>query len=119
MTDHPDPSPSLPEQEGYRLRLNNLLQSPGRQGQELKWAKPWSEGPDHKPTWNVTCQRLFHFSPCLLDPYLQSTVNGVNYGPCKGGTVSAAKEEAARLVFRHLLYEEAMPVIQRRLNPSP
>lgn len=51
----------------------------------------------------------------LLYPYIPSAVDGEDYGRGAGNTLMGAKNHAARVVFRRLLYEEAMPLIERRL----
>ena len=83
------------------MQLNNLLQANGGIGR-LRWGLPIRGGPDDRPSWTI---EAFRQSPNhLAYPHLTPLiVDGMGYGCGTGGTLGAAKEEAARQVLRHLL----------------
>jgi len=112
----PSSSPSLGE-HGFRQRLNNLLQS--HRCVDKLTSHTWGGMSKGRPIWFARYTCPFHFSPRLLDAYLQPTVDGRVHGQSRGlETAKKAREEAARNVYRQLLWEEVKPVIQHRLNKS-
>jgi len=118
MNNHPAPAshPSTPGPE-YRLELNNRLQRRGWKAR-LTWDQDVSYGPGHNLTWRSVCRCPFHFSPYLVDSHLWLIVDGVEYGRGEGRTIDLAKEEAARLALRRLIFEEIRPFIERRSGPA-
>lgn len=61
-------------------------------------------------------------SVSLLSPFTwflpESTVDGEVYGRSQSERHKLAKEEAARLAFRRLLWKEVLPIIEPRLKPT-
>lgn len=113
--DTPPPSnSSTPQEKQYWFLLHNWLQTRGWKNRFS--SLQWESGPGHAPTWHVVCACPFHFSPRLFDSYTSPEVDGHEYGRGEGGNLMLAKNDAARIAFRRLLYEEAMPIIQRRLE---
>jgi len=120
MNNQPTPpsSSSLPERE-FRLELNSWLQSRRWRNRLTSCSEESKEDNDGKLTrvWLAIYRCSFHLSPRLLDIYLQPTVDGKVYGESKSyGSAKEAKEEAARIAYRQLLWEETKPVIRNRLN---
>ncbi|KAF9652937.1 hypothetical protein BDM02DRAFT_3108589 [Thelephora ganbajun] len=122
MSDHlpsipiPIPFPSsIPSGHHYRQQLCNWLQ-PRKSKDKLSWDEQ-KVGPDDAPTWHAACICSFHFSPRPLDSYMQLTVDGQVYGRGEGKRLGLAKEEAAHIAYRRLLWEEVQRLINRRLSP--
>ena len=79
----------------------------------LTWGA-WNEVSGDRPIWFAVYKCPFHFSLRSLDAYLQPTVDDSVYGQGSGNTLAIAKEQAARIAYRCLLWEAVERLIQRR-----
>ena len=57
-------------------------------------------------------------SSCLFGSHSHSAVDGVDYGSGYGETLVLAKERAAQIAFRRLLYESITGLLRGSLRPS-
>ena len=111
MDNHPAP-PLL--EDGYRLKLNNLLQDQGRIGElGVDVREDTGQG---LVRWRADYKSPFYFSLRSLCSHLQPIVNGVVYGRGRGNNKRAAREEAAKATYRRLLLEEVERLVHRRTN---
>lgn len=70
---------------------------------------------ENRTTWLAVYKCSFHLSPRLLDVYLQPTVDDRVYGESRSfESAKEAKEEAARIAYRRLLWEEAKLVLRNQ-----
>lgn len=119
MNNPPAPPSSPPLKREFRLELNNWLQSRGWRDRLTPYSEEYREGNGGNliRVWFAVYKCSFHLSPRLLDVYLRPTVDGRVYGESKSyESAKAAKEEAARIAYRRLLWEEAKPVVRNRFN---
>ncbi|KAF9792857.1 hypothetical protein BJ322DRAFT_1103317 [Thelephora terrestris] len=74
------------QDQHYRTELNNYLQVNGGPSR-LQW-KDVKDGPQHRPTWTAICY-----------------IDGTQYAKVSKNNLSEAKEEAARVAHRALLFD--------------
>jgi dsRNA-specific ribonuclease len=100
------PSASFaPKPNEYWHHLNSLLQS--RKLEHILGGSLQKSGPDHKPTWTFVCMSSSRFNLSSLARFLQQLiVDDKRYGSGTGPRKTAAKNDAARKVYRHFFLDD-------------
>ncbi|KAF9652933.1 hypothetical protein BDM02DRAFT_3258165 [Thelephora ganbajun] len=84
-------------QHHYRTELNNFLQVNGGP-RRLRWETS-QHGPQHELIWTAICYTT------LPSTYSKPTVDETEYGRASGHTLGHAKERAAHMTHRALLFQ--------------
>jgi len=96
-------SDSLTNIIDYRTELNNFLQVNGGVGR-LDWQTS-HQGPQHDLIWTASCYSRCFLTNSNFARLTQPIVDGVEHGSASSNSLGDAKEKAAHITHRALMFQ--------------